>query len=501
MADINRLAAVAGIGPLDGMEYIRQRGEAGRQRGQTNYLSRLAGQAFTAAPAERQAIIGQAAQHYPQQAMEMEQAFGKRDDSRIASVAQKARYIVGLAKNGQSQVAASLYPQLAQEARTLGLGEVPDQWDDSFVPGLEQLAQYGVKPGDDTTPSDIRSLQILQGNPELLRLDRERRQAAGMVPKPFETSQGIGWGTPGGGIELAPITGVAGSQAPPIQNVAGTPAQSDFAAQAGEAFYQQMIQAGLSDEQATVATGAYLTNLERSAPSFTQPQASAPPRSPMVMDPVNGGIAQPYEAPTKPPAGYEFAEDGRTLRPILGGPQDTTNAATAFKDEQSIRKEVTDAVKQDQSVLSMYQKVQEAANSNTAAGDLSLIFAFMKMLDPGSVVREQEFNNAQNAAGIPDRILNYRNQILSGVRLNPAQRADFMNQAQQIAGQSQSRITNTARRYQGISEQYGFNPERATGMPDFRGVQGGAQPREGGNTVQPVQNIRLRYNPATGAIE
>lgn len=63
-------------------------------------------------------------------------------------------------------------------------------------------------------PSDIQSLQLLRDNPQLAALDKERRQYSGMVPKLVETSQGIGWGTPGAGIQLAPLEGVAGQGAP-----------------------------------------------------------------------------------------------------------------------------------------------------------------------------------------------------------------------------------------------------------------------------------------------
>lgn len=73
-----------------------------------------------------------------------------------------------------------------------------------------------------------------------------------------------------------------------------------------------------------------------------------------------------------------------------------------------------------------------AATDDTAAGDLALIFNYMKMLDPGSVVREGEFATAQNAAGVPDRVRNLYNNWKSGQRLNPKQRQDFRTQARKI---------------------------------------------------------------------
>jgi hypothetical protein len=72
------------------------------------------------------------------------------------------------------------------------------------------------------------------------------------------------------------------------------------------------------------------------------------------------------------------------------------------------------------------------ASEDNAAGDLALIFNYMKMLDPGSAVKEGEFANAQNATGIPDVIRNQWNKLQSGERLNPAQRASFKGQAEKL---------------------------------------------------------------------
>ena len=98
-----------------------------------------------------------------------------------------------------------------------------------------------------------------------------------------------------------------------------------------------------------------------------------------------------------------------------------------------------------------YQKVQAAANNPSAAGDLSLIFGFMKVLDPASVVRETEFANAQNATGVPEQIRNQYNKILSGERLNPNQRADFIRQARELARSQRDVYQNTVLpRYESI---------------------------------------------------
>jgi hypothetical protein len=76
-----------------------------------------------------------------------------------------------------------------------------------------------------------------------------------------------------------------------------------------------------------------------------------------------------------------------------------------------------------------YDAVLSAGSDPSPAGDLSLIFAYMKMLDPGSVVREGEFATAANTGSVPERVRAQYNKVLSGERLTEAQRADFLKQA------------------------------------------------------------------------
>ena len=181
-----------------------------------------------------------------------------------------------------------------------------------------------------------------------------------------------------------------------------------------------------------------------------------------------GGFGYTPPNEREAPTGYNYAGDA--LVPIPGGPADSSTPQARASGEQGLRKEVSNLLKQDQSILSMYRNVQATSRNPSAAGDLSMIFAFMKMLDPGSVVREQEFANAQNAAGVPDQVVNAYNRALSGQRLNPTQRGDFLRQAAQLAGEAEIRITSTTRQYQDIARQYGYDPVRGTGMADFSGV-------------------------------
>jgi len=99
------------------------------------------------------------------------------------------------------------------------------------------------------------------------------------------------------------------------------------------------------------------------------------------------------------------------------------------------------------------------SSKDTAVGDIALIFGYMKMLDPGSVVREGEFATAQNAAGVPDRIINIYNKLVDGERLNEKQRAAFKGQAEALYKTAQKEESVVRGGIERIAKGYGLNPE------------------------------------------
>ena len=63
---------------------------------------------------------------------------------------------------------------------------------------------------------------------------------------------------------------------------------------------------------------------------------------------------------------------------------------------------------------------------------MAMVFSLMKMYDPTSTVREGEQAQAQNAAGVPDRIKNIYNSLITGERLSPKQRREFLGIARDM---------------------------------------------------------------------
>ena len=102
------------------------------------------------------------------------------------------------------------------------------------------------------------------------------------------------------------------------------------------------------------------------------------------------------------------------------------------KTAMSLGKQFEDESKTFKIQANAYNQILASADDASAAGDLSLIFGYMKMLDPNSVVRETEFANAENAGGIPERIRAQWNKAKEGERLTEGMRADFVDRAGKV---------------------------------------------------------------------
>jgi hypothetical protein len=126
---------------------------------------------------------------------------------------------------------------------------------------------------------------------------------------------------------------------------------------------------------------------------------------------------------------------------------------------KELRDEYTKANKEYEQALYGYGKVVSAAKDPSPAGDIALIFGFMKTLDPGSTVREGEFATAQQAGGVPERIVALYNQVIDGTRLTESQRADFISQAGGQFKVYQDRKGVADQFSTGLSERSGVNPQ------------------------------------------
>ena len=143
---------------LANMQYVQQQGELGRQQGQQNRFSQLAGQAYSAAPDQQNALIGQAVGVDPQAGLQLGSQLGAINSSRQATaqaaevdhmkkLGGAARYMQqALQSKNPAQVEGAwqaVRPYLAE----ISGKEPPQQWDPAMEPALYQaIAATGGTP-------------------------------------------------------------------------------------------------------------------------------------------------------------------------------------------------------------------------------------------------------------------------------------------------------------------------------------------------------------------
>ncbi len=203
---------------------------------------------------------------------------------------------------------------------------------------------------------------------------------------------------------------------------------------------------------------------------------------------VDGGLE-----PGTPEYQRFMLSDGKAVGPVQPD----------FEGEQKLRKEFTalPVVKDFSAVDDAFARIEASASEPSAAGDLALVFNYMKLLDPGSVVRESEFATAANATAwlqeteegrtAPAPVARAIRKLNTGEILAPAQRADFINQAGLVHGAQLSNYTKKANVYRDLATEYGLEPDRIVSIPaavDETVSQGAQMPPSFETVVSPQIN-------------
>lgn len=174
--------------------------------------------------------------------------------------------------------------------------------------------------------------------------------------------------------------------------------------------------------------------------------------------------------------------------------------------ENTLRDEYNSLTAPFRTVQDAYSKITNVAN--TGAGDMSLLYSYVKMLDPGSVVRESEFATAAASGSFGERVQGAMQRVMSGQRLPDTLRKDFIVEAKNIYTQQNNAAKRLEDQYTGIAQRNGLNPKNVIvnyAAPDEKPKSKPIQFKPNQTiplpTVQAPTNRIPRYNPATGRIE
>jgi len=138
-----------------------------------------------------------------------------------------------------------------------------------------------------------------------------------------------------------------------------------------------------------------------------------------------------------------------------------------FENTQKLRGEfrAEPIYKAHQEVQSAFNQVKDGLEAKSPAGDLAAATKFMKLLDPGSVVRESELALAMQAGGALDRLTSYASNVANGTKLTDKQRTDFKDLSTKFFNTSAQLFNEKQKEFSDIAKRYDFNPKDVTGEP------------------------------------
>jgi hypothetical protein len=174
------------------------------------------------------------------------------------------------------------------------------------------------------------------------------------------------------------------------------------------------------------------------------------PKDPSTWTPQQQQMAANYI----PPADKQHLDIARANLAIN---QQKANQEKVNPQEAGLRTSFFNQAQPHIQISQAYRKIETAPD--TAAGDMSKIFGFMKILDPGSTVREGEYASAENARGVPDTVKAQYNKVISGQRLTPKQRTEFTQAAGDLVTSQKQQFDTQKKYYSDIATNYSINPE------------------------------------------
>lgn len=160
-------------------------------------------------------------------------------------------------------------------------------------------------------------------------------------------------------------------------------------------------------------------------------------------------------------------DKGPQIEPISKPPDATEKT---FDRERQLRSDFNTSpqVKNYNDMSVQYDNIRSSLSDPSGASDISLIFSYMKMLDPGSVVREGEYATAANSGGVGSAVMNAYNRMVDGQRLTDKQREDFANRAGRLFENQYRKASKDAERARETAQSYGLDPDKVAKIPEFK---------------------------------
>jgi len=327
---------------------------------------------------------------------------------------------------------------------------------------------------------------LLAQNPEATDLSRQRKLAEMLTLKAFEQPQGNlvsgRYVAPSWTQQLAPlVSGIAGQAMNEKLDKKQLALAEALRAKKSEEMttFQELMSSPETRPQA-MQYAAKSQTLQPLVAELMKPQKLGAEES-IVIPNIGGGepinLASGVAKKTTDQRDYELAKsqgfqgsflDFQTALKRAGASNISVNTGqhgfdNALKLRTDFRAEPI--YKGFEEVKAAKNQIDQAAQMKSPAGDLAAATKIMKILDPTSVVRESELGMAMAATGLEDRVRNYANLIITGQKLTPAQRKDFVELSDKLYNVAGEQFNQKRNEYVGIAERNKLDVEAAVGAP------------------------------------
>ena len=194
---------------------------------------------------------------------------------------------------------------------------------------------------------------------------------------------------------------------------------------------------------------------------FIELTASKPEAVPAAIKEYQFAVGQGYKGTFQD---FQLAQKSAGAQKLT---VDMTGGQKGFDNELTLKKTFAaePVYKAYNEMQSAYSQITDSLKSASPAGDLAAATKFMKLLDPGSVVRESELGMAMAASGALDRLTNLAQMRISGTKLTPTQRNDFQQLSDQLFGTATTTYNQKRSEFEQMGSAYGLNANRALGAP------------------------------------
>ena len=267
--------------------------------------------------------------------------------------------------------------------------------------------------------------------------------------------QGMGQFFKPGQQALAPLMGDAATGIMPSAGKAAIAPSFDaagaaqFLAQNGEYDKALPMLQSLQPKERTLKEGETVFMGDKPFLSVPKAPKEIDPNKPFMV--VDGKIV-PNDA-------YQAFELKRSANSAPKMSVDLRDPTAVAKAAMSFQNDYRAATKPSYARAQAYASMMQAAKDPSAKGDLTMVYSFIKALDPESVVREGEIDLVNANRSVPDKVKGYAQKLATGQNLLPNERQDLIKQAQTLTQTDYKRSRNDVKAYRDNAQRLGLDAD------------------------------------------